>query len=338
VDERRHVFEIEVAAGPEAVWRALTDPDLTERYYFSCRLETTLMPGAPFRYGAAVEGTLLAVEPPRRLEMSARYLFDPRAAAEPPHREAWAVEPLDGGRCRVRLLCDGYDGETTSYRMAPTGLPAMLRGLKNVLEPDRLPPRKERVDEIVVRELTPELRADYLRFFDEDAFRDNPAWAACYCTEMHHGSDDVRGAEANRSYAEQLIRARRMRGFLAYADGRVVGWCNAAPRAALVGLARRPSLAVEDAERVGAITCFVVAAPYRRHGVARALLQAALAGFAEQGLAFAEAYPLKEPSTDAAAYPGPLSLYLAAGFEPYREAGGSVIVRKALARPGPDQP
>jgi uncharacterized protein YndB with AHSA1/START domain/GNAT superfamily N-acetyltransferase len=329
VDERRHVFEIEVAARPEEVWRALTDPDLTARYYFGCRLETTLEPGAPFRYGSAVEGTLLAVEPPWRLEMSSHYMFDPRTAAEPPHREEWTVEPLGEGRCRVRLRGDGYVDGSTSYRLAPSGMPALLKGLKNVVEPDALPPRRERIGAVEVRELTPELVGDFLRFFDDDAFRDNPAWADCYCTELHR-SDDLSTPAANRGLADEMIRARRMRGFLAYADGRVVGWCHAAPRATLAGLARRPALAVEDAERVGTVACFVIAAPYRRHGVARALLAAALDRFAEQGLAFAEAYPLKEPRSDAEAYHGPLALYRAAGFEVYREAERSLIVRKAL--------
>src|SRR5262245_28599658 len=171
VDERRHEFEIEVAAEPEEVWRALTDPDLTERYYFGCRLETTLEPGAPFRYGSAVEGTLLAVEPPWRLEMSSHYRLDPRTAAEPPHREAWTVESLGGGRCRVRLSGHGYVDDSTSYQMAPGGMPALLKGLKNVLEPDAELSRRERIGEVVVRELTPELVGDYLRFFDDDAFR-----------------------------------------------------------------------------------------------------------------------------------------------------------------------
>jgi len=33
----------------------------------------------------------------------------------------------------------------------------------------------------VIRELAPELLGDYLRFFENDAFSDNPRWASCYC-------------------------------------------------------------------------------------------------------------------------------------------------------------
>ena len=332
--ELRHTFEIEVAAEPEAVWRALTDPDLTERYYFACRLESTLEPGSPYRYvgggSPATEGTLVAVQPPRRLEMTARYLFDPRASAEAPHRELWEIEPLGEGRCLVRLTCDGYEGENASFKMAPNGLPPVLQGLKSVVEPGALPSRLERIAPPEVRALTPELLDDYLAFFDRDAFRDNPAWAACYCTAYHHEGEESHDAAANRALAAELVARGRMQGFLAYVDGRPVGWCNAAPRPSLVGLDREPVLRVDEPERVGAIVCFVIASPYRRHGVARALLDAAVAGFAEQGLTYAEAYPSKKSRTDAEAFRGPLALYLEAGFETYRDLGRGAIVRKQL--------
>ena len=49
-----------------------------------------------------------------------------------------------------------------------------------------------------------------------------------------------------------------------------------------------------------------------------------------QGFEIAEAYPRQEAQNEAANYHGPLAMYLAAGFEPVREADGIVIVRKTL--------
>ncbi|MBP0652123.1 GNAT family N-acetyltransferase, partial [Mycobacterium tuberculosis] len=57
---------------------------------------------------------------------------------------------------------------------------------------------------------------------------------------------------------------------------------------------------------VGAITCFLVAPDRRRRGIARALLDAALAGFAEDGLAIAEAYPRHAADGPAANHHGPM--------------------------------
>jgi GNAT superfamily N-acetyltransferase len=186
-----------------------------------------------------------------------------------------------------------------------------------------------------VRAFTPELLPDWLAFFDHDAFADNPEWAPCYCTFFHADSAEKpfeeRGGPENRAAACALLAAGRMAGYLAYAGGKVVGWCHAAPRLLIPNVQLDPRRAVDDAERVGAVVCFVIAAPYRRRGIARALLDAALDGFRRQGLAIAEAYPRQYSTDDADNYHGPLALYLQAGFEPFREAEGLTIVRMRLA-------
>jgi hypothetical protein len=35
---------------------------------------------------------------------------------------------------------------------------------------------------LIVKELTPSLRDDFLLFFDHVAFVDNPDWSDCYCS------------------------------------------------------------------------------------------------------------------------------------------------------------
>jgi ribosomal protein S18 acetylase RimI-like enzyme len=87
------------------------------------------------------------------------------------------------------------------------------------------------------------------------------------------------------------------------------------------------------ADRIGAIVCFVVAKPHRGLGVAHHLLEAACEGFRQQGFEIVEAYPRKEAQGEAANYHGPLSMYLAAGFVPVRDAEGVVVVRKTLLPP-----
>jgi ribosomal protein S18 acetylase RimI-like enzyme len=69
-----------------------------------------------------------------------------------------------------------------------------------------------------------------------------------------------------------------------------------------------------DDDTVGSIVCFVVAPPYRRHGLAARLLDAACRSFVDRGLDVAEAYPNKQPDDDASAYHGPMSMYIEAGF------------------------
>ncbi len=85
-----------------------------------------------------------------------------------------------------------------------------------------------------VSSLAPELLDHYLSFFDQDAFVDNPDWAGCYCQFYlidHRNVDwDSLPAAQNRQSAIERIAAGKMQGYLAYSDGKAVGWCRAAPR------------------------------------------------------------------------------------------------------------
>lgn len=195
---------------------------------------------------------------------------------------------------------------------------------------------------IEIRELTPERLPDFLAYFEGDAFADNPRWASCYCQFLYVDHSKVdwqkRTAQQNRTAACERIEAQRMQGLLAYRDAKVVGWCNAAPRAMLDAFADEPD---PDFDRIGQITCFVVAKAHRRTGVARALLDAACAMLAREGLAIAEATPLAQAKTDAKAHYGPLGMYLSAGFEVHRTGSdGTVCVRRRLSpeRLGPATP
>ena len=187
-----------------------------------------------------------------------------------------------------------------------------------------------------IRELTPELVEDYLAFFDHDAFADNPRWAACYCVFPHVTSegDDwtARTAAVNRAGKRELICARLAQGWLAYVDGKPVGWVNAAPRLSLARYRETDELPREHAGESGSIVCFIIAKPFRRQGIATHLLASVVEGFRRQGLRYAEAFTIDAPESDAQAHVGPMSMYLAAGFEPVVDLGdGYVLVRKTLA-------
>lgn len=185
---------------------------------------------------------------------------------------------------------------------------------------------------LTVRPLTPDLKDDFLGYIEGAAFADNPKWRSCYCQFLYVDHAVVhwpaRSAEENRAAACERIACRRMQGLLAYRDGQVVGWCNAAPRTMLDGFADEP---IPDAAQVGQITCFVVARDHRRTGVARALLDAACTMLRDQGLRVVQANPSRTAASDAEQHYGPLSLYLSAGFSVVEEkADGLVVVRRAL--------
>lgn len=185
-----------------------------------------------------------------------------------------------------------------------------------------------------IHPLTPERLDDYLRFFAGDAFSDNPYWDGCYCAYYHFQGEpqewNPNHKEANRAAATALIQTSQLHGLLAYADSRVVGWCHAAPRAAIPNIERYFKYRADPAEAVGAIVCFVIAPPYRRQGVARSLLTAACDQFRRQGLAYAEAYPFKRPRSASLDYHGSFAMYLKAGFTTICELESLTVVRKRL--------
>lgn len=182
---------------------------------------------------------------------------------------------------------------------------------------------------IVVKELSPSLRDDWLLFFDQIAFADNPDWSDCYCSLYHFAN---RSKAETRRMASGQIEEGRIRGFIAYDDSRPVGWCNGANRNSYPILHHLLGPGPDKWEKVGSIVCFVIAASHRRKGVASQLLNAACDKFARDGLQYAEAYPVKKPPSGAWDFPGPLSMYVKNGFSTHRDADWYLVVRRQLQK------
>jgi len=194
---------------------------------------------------------------------------------------------------------------------------------------------------VEVRELTPELLDDYLRFFDKDAFTDFPYWAGCYCgfydTPGEKWDPTAKAGPVHRAARAERISSGKAHGLLAIADRKVVGWCNAQPRTAYVNM-RSYAVAIDDpAEPAGSVMCFLVTPGYRGKGVGTALLNAACDKFRRDKLHVAEGYPTTNPVKRTwetpwaeANYKGSLSMYLKAGFKIHRQMERFAIVRKHL--------
>ncbi len=125
-----------------------------------------------------------------------------------------------------------------------------------------------------VAALSIEKTDDFLRFFDSEAFVDNPDWSGCYCQCFYEDHNELvwrdQSAERNRATARERIRAGTMQGYLAYAGGQPIGWCSAAPRALFRVLDDEP---VANAQTIGQIMCYLVAPAYRGQGAAGCRLQ-----------------------------------------------------------------
>jgi GNAT superfamily N-acetyltransferase len=174
--------------------------------------------------------------------------------------------------------------------------------------------RLETIGEVVIVPIAPDKAGDAIEFFDRDAFPDNPWWGACYCMFYPLGGrqNENWGEEPwqdNRRDQQGRIQEGRTTGMLAYADGKVVGWCNATARAEF------PSLATGEDDGVASVVCFVVSPPYRRHGIAAALLDGVVTTFRERGFQRLEAYPVRDAADQRRAFHGTVDLFANSGFE-----------------------
>lgn len=133
-----HVF---MRATPQQIWDALTQPEHSAAYLFGALVDTTGEVGTPFRYHSPDrttlwgDDTILAADPPHRLVVSYRGLYNPDLATEPVSRVTWQIEPGQDGVCLLTVVHDQLEqSPRTAERVAGTGWMRVLSGLKTLLE------------------------------------------------------------------------------------------------------------------------------------------------------------------------------------------------------------
>jgi GNAT superfamily N-acetyltransferase len=188
------------------------------------------------------------------------------------------------------------------------------------------------IAEIAVHPVTEARVDDWLRFFDHDAFAGNPDWASCYCLEPNVPAppeQPERPWRETRATTAGRLRCGATFGYLAYVGGRPAGWVNASRRSDY-GLYRDIDPDGPEPTSVIGVSCFVVAPPFRRHGIASTLLDRVIADAASRDAAWIEAYPLNKPDdSDARHFRGPRSMYDARGFEPIKVRERDTVVRRS---------
>ncbi|HBE06521.1 MAG TPA: GNAT family N-acetyltransferase [Firmicutes bacterium] len=199
---------------------------------------------------------------------------------------------------------------------------------------------------IEIKKLTPDLLDDYLGFFDTDAHADNPdpnehgCYCVGWCTVDHRVATDFSSPEKRRALAAQYVSDGSIQGYLAYAGGKVVGWCNANTKSDCLNCISwlrfmPPVELAEDPEtKVKSVFCFAIAPSMKRQGIATRLLERVCEDAAEEGFDFVEAYPNKEFVNEFRDFMGPLGLYQQFGFSVHEECEGKYkncyVVRKPV--------
>ena len=189
--------------------------------------------------------------------------------------------------------------------------------------------RLDAIGVIEVHRVTEDRVDDWLDLFDHDVFVGMPEWSACYCTEPHlftgEPGSNLGTWRDKRATMIERFAAGTVDGYLAYVDGKAVGWVNASVRADYA-LFRRGN--DDDACTIG-VACFAIAPPYRGHGVSKALLDRVVADAAARDAQWVEAYPFTggNPSGNPD-FRGPRHLYDERGFTEVKVRAYDTVVRR----------
>ena len=193
-----------------------------------------------------------------------------------------------------------------------------------------MPIDAETSDAIAIHPLTPDRWDDLTALFEEGG---DPKWCWCQFYRVRGLDWSNSSADGNRERLATLTRDGPPPGLVGYQDGRAVGWVSLAPRPAYDRLTHAKLLAPVDDKPVWSIVCFVVSRSARGRGVAKALLDGAIAWAKREGATILEAYPsdVKGRKVPAAnLYHGSLSMFEDAGFE--------IVARRQFNKTTPVRP
>lgn len=183
---------------------------------------------------------------------------------------------------------------------------------------------------IEIRPLSKELKDDYLFLFDNMIYKDNPEWSKCYCNDYHFlGDVETCTRDMSRVMIIDRIDKNELQGYLAFSNGKAIGWCNVNNRSNYQRLLRDYDLIDNPADRVCSIVCFLIHPDYRRQGVAQMILAKITEDYSNTDYDFLEVYPKKGESA-ASNFRGPTELYERNNFKIYKEHETYCVMRKNL--------
>jgi uncharacterized protein YndB with AHSA1/START domain len=139
------VYATYIATTPEKLWAALTEGDFTEKYWFGYRIESDWKEGSRLmvrnpRGKVSDEGIVLKSEPYSLLSYTFTWLED-KTVRDRPTVVTFELRQI-GETVRLtlkhsELLPSDFHGEDTGFAGYNNGWPAILSGLKSVLENGR---------------------------------------------------------------------------------------------------------------------------------------------------------------------------------------------------------
>jgi uncharacterized protein YndB with AHSA1/START domain len=135
------VYTTYIETTPEKLWRALTDGDFTERYWFGHRVVSDWKVGSPYRFthpdsSSPPEGKVLISDPPKKLAYTWNGCSE-EAKRERTSRVTFDIERR-GKVVKLTVTHDNLEEGGVTIRGISEGWPMVLASLKSLLESGRI--------------------------------------------------------------------------------------------------------------------------------------------------------------------------------------------------------
>jgi len=131
-----HVYQIILNSTPKSVWKALTDGEMTQKYFFGSRVESDWKAGSVYRYkdaqsgGLTSDGKIVEISPQSHLKMTFKPAWLPDAG---PSTLSWDLQALDS-LTMLKLTHSDIDDATFEAAQMEVGWIFVLSSLKTLLE------------------------------------------------------------------------------------------------------------------------------------------------------------------------------------------------------------
>lgn len=123
---------------PEALWKALLDPEFTRQYMAETWHDCEWKPGSSWKLmipdgRVGDSGQILEIEPERRLVLTWRNEFKPELRDEPVTRLTYELEP-QGESVKLTVTHESEKSDSKLIDAVSQGWPHILASLKSLLE------------------------------------------------------------------------------------------------------------------------------------------------------------------------------------------------------------